>query len=161
MHHHKKGERMKTHIYRYLSLSILVGGLCLHAADPSTPVVTKFTIRSQGANALRRVIQAVGKQDIYDAQDLNGNYSLTTEYTRSSRASQIAYSLFGDSLCGGRYLKIQGSRVINRDTNALLADYFYLPTDFNSVVTVRPEIQSFVADINLRWGLDNWATGLY
>src|SRR5690349_12744081 len=138
---------MKTHIYRYLSLSILLSGLCLQA-DPESPVATRFVIRSQGANALRRDIQSFGKDIRYDAEDMYGNFSLTTEYTRSSQASHIARSLFGDSLCGGRYLKIQGSRVANRDENALLADYFYLPTDFNSLVQVRPEIQNFVADLN-------------
>ncbi len=155
-----KGERMKTHIYRCLSLSILLTGLSLQA-DPETPVANKFVIRSQGANALRRIIQSTDKDIRYDAQDMYGNYSLTTEYTRSLNPSHIARSLFGDSLCGGRYLAIQGSRVPNRNENALLADYFYLPTDFNSQVEVRPEIQNFVADINLRFGLDNWATGLY
>jgi len=152
---------MKTHIYRCISLSILIGGAFAHATDPSTPVLNKFTIRSQGANALRRDIQSTGKNDLYDMQDFYGNVSLTTEYTRSLNASHIAHSLFGDSLCGGRYLKIQGSRVANRDENALLADYFYLPTNFDSLVEVRPEIQNFIVDINMYFGLDNWATGLY
>jgi len=152
---------MKTHIYRYLSLSILMSGAFAHAQAPTTPVLNKFTIRSQGANALRRDIQSTGKNDLYDMQDFYSNLSLTAEYTRSFRANHIAHALFGDSLCGGQYLNIQGSRVANRTETALLADYFYLPTDYSSQVSVKPEIQSFLVDINAYFGLDKWATGLY
>jgi hypothetical protein len=152
---------MKTHIYRYLSLSILISSAFAQAEAPTTPVLNKFTIRSQGANALRRDIQSAGKNDLYDMQDLYGNLSLTAEYTRSFRANRIAHALFGDSLCGGQFLNIQGSRVANRTETALLADYFYLPTDYSSQVSVKPEIQSFLVDINAYFGLDKWATGLY
>ncbi len=66
------------------------------------------------------------------------------------------------SLCGAcDQIKIQGSRVADRDEAAWLADYFYLPTDFSSTITVHPTIQNFLIDFFGYVGLDQWVTGLY
>ncbi len=67
---------------------------------------------------------------------------------------KIAECLFGDALCGDDALLIQGSGLTDRNEKALLADYFYLPTDFESIVTIKPRIQSFLVDFNFFMGFD-------
>ncbi len=131
-------------------------------ADSIHPITPKFTIRSQGANALRRMVQSVDIMNVYDICALNGTVAVTPEYTKSIRTNDIVKCLFGGPLCGScDQLKIQGSRVADRDETALLADYFYLPTDFSSVISVRPNIQSFLIDFFGYIGFDNWVTGMY
>lgn len=152
---------MNKHIYKYISLSVLLSGVFVHADDPAKDVLPKFTIRSQASNTPRRVAHTIGHTKIHEMDENYHTLSITTEYTRSFDATEIAQCLFGDSLCGNRHLKIQGSRISGRDENALLADYFYLPTDFNSLVTIRPQIQNFIVDMNIYCGLDDWVEGLY
>ncbi len=163
--HTQKGVVMKRHMYQYLSLGMLFGCALTHAqateGTNSSPVVSQFYIRSQGANAVRRDISSVGKINLYDADKMYWTASLTPEYTRSFDDKEINRALFGDALCDGRILQIEGSQAANREENALLADYFYLPTDFKSNVLVEPRIQSLLVDLNFHVGLDNILTGLY
>jgi len=133
----------------------------MHAADPSAVVTPKFTIRSQGSNVPRRVMGSIGKRDLYGVDNDYWSLSLTPEFTDSFDSASIAKCLFGDSLCDEHYLKIEGSRVQNRDANALLADYFYLPTDFQSIIEFQPSIRNFLVDINFYYGLDNCLHGMY
>lgn len=123
-------------------------------------VTPKFVTRSQGLNQPRRI---VGFSDEFYRPfqtDFYDNLYFAAEYSRSFRSDDIASCLFGDALSDCK-LKIQGSRVDNRDSNALLADYFYLPTDFESEVTIDPVIQNFLVDMCYHLGLDNWLKGLY
>lgn len=152
---------MKRHIYRYLSLSVILSSIIVYADNSSRTVTPKFTIRSQGSNTVRRVMGSIGKVHLYDMDKRYWNISLTPEYTRSFDSEEIAECLFGESLCDGRILKIQGSRACNRHEDALLADYFYLPTDFKSEVSVEPRIQNFIVDLNFYLGLDNLWSGFY
>jgi len=152
---------MKRTFKKIISLSVLLIVCAAFAADPEKIVTPKFTIRSQGTNAARRMVGSVNNVMLADMDQRYGTLSLTPEYTRSYDRKAIAECLFGDSLCNKRVLKIQGSKVVNRDNEALLADYFYLPTDFSSKVSVKPVIQNFLVDINYFVGLDNWLQGLY
>src|SRR5205085_9880590 len=43
----------------------------------------------------------------------------------------------------------------------LLADYFYLPTDFENTVHFKPVIDNLIVDFGFYLGLDAWAKGLY
>ena len=96
----------------------------------------------------------VGKRDLYCVDDNYWTF-LTPEFTDSFDSASILRCLFGDSFCDERYIKIEGSRVQGRDANALLADYFYLPTDFQSIIEFQPTIRNFLVDINYYLGLDN------
>jgi len=143
---------------------MLFGCVFAYADDTTvsnSAVASQFYIRSQGLNAVRRIIGSVGKVNIYDADKRYWNLSLTPEFTDSFNEKEIARCLFGDAVCDGRILKIEGSQACQRDENALLADYFYLPTDFKSQVHVKPRIQNILVDLNFHVGLDNLATGLY
>src|ERR1700757_3862559 len=64
------------------------------------PVTPKFTIRSQGTNALRRLVGVWDKMNLYDAPDCwNGLFSIMPEYTRSFNNRRIAECLFGTNNC--------------------------------------------------------------
>ena len=58
-------------------------------------------------------------------------------------------------------IKVQGSKVVGRDTRALLADNFYLPTDFSSNISLCPRVENFLVDLNLYLGLDEWCEGMF
>jgi hypothetical protein len=133
----------------------------VHAVDPSAVVTPKFIIRSQGSNVPRRVMGSIGKRDLYGVDNDYWTFSLTPEFTDSFDSARIAECLFGDSLCDEHYLKIEGSRVQNRDANALLAEYFYLPTDYQSIVEFEPHIRNFLVDMNFYYGFDWCLHGLY
>ncbi len=143
--------------------SLLTYGLLIFVSSfvCANSVTPKYTIRSQGTNAARRLAGSVDHVMLYDMENWYGTLSVTPEYTRSFNRKGIAECLFGDKLCDKRLLRIQGSRVTDRDPNALLADYFYLPTDFSSEVEIRPLIQNFLVDFNYYLGLDEWVEGMY
>jgi hypothetical protein len=151
------------HISTKIFLFMIAGQNILYAATPETLAVSpKFTIRSQGTNALRRLVQCADLMCIYDIETINGFVSAMPEYTRSFKNNKIGECLFGPEHCGDCInLKIQGSRVADRNPNALLADYFYLPTDFSSVVTINPHIQNFLVDFFGYLGMDEWVEGMY
>jgi len=156
---------MQENRTKYLSLCALLSIVTLHAEE--RVVTPKFTIRSQGFNSVRRLPGETGRNIfLYDVDrcecgDFYGKFSLTPEYTRSFRPHEIARCLFGDALGNDDVLKIEGSRVAGRDPNALLADYFYLPTDFESSVCITPRIQNFLVDMNYYVGADWLWRGLY
>lgn len=66
-----------------------------------------------------------------------------------------------DNDCDSRGFLIQGSTVSGRNASAWLADYFYLPTDFNGAFSISPKIQTFFADLTFFLGLDEWWEGAY
>jgi len=154
---------MHKPIQKYISLCALVSMSMIHAVD----VAPNFAIRSQAFNSVRRVpsqtyhhvhLPGYGDDGCGPAY---GSFWLTGEYTRSFRGYDIAKCLFGDAINNNHCMKIQGSQVAGRDANALLADYFYLPTDFDSCVCFSPRIQNAILDMNYYVGMDNIWKGLY
>jgi len=137
----------------------------------ATDVIPYFAMRSQGFNAAREL---VGWQTTINkgcAESSYGSFSITPEYTRSFRSGCLAEYLFGQAInnsCPGkckdgtcRYVKVQGSQVANRSENALLADNFYLPTDFDSNVFINPVISNWLIDFNAYFGMDDCHPGWY
>src|SRR5437868_12902847 len=103
---------------------------------PIAALVPTFVPRSQSVNVAREM---VGWQEYInrpDAQCSYGVFTITPEYTRSFNSGQLVECLFGDAaqepLCGNRFITISGSRVPERKDSDWLADYFGLPTDFES-----------------------------
>ena len=130
-------------------------------------VLPYLSFRSVSVNAAREL---VGWQTQINKADINrcyGSFSITPEYLRSFQGSHIAQALFCGSLfertCSKPNLafRVQGSKVIDRDERAWLADYFYLPTDFESIINIDPKIDTFLIDFNLYVGFDTWVPGLF
>ena len=70
-------------------------------------------------------------------------------------------SCCNDCCCDCYQIKVSGSQVENRCPCDWLADYFCLPTDFQSCVTFCPRIENYIVDLNLYVGLDKWCPCTY
>lgn len=108
-----------------------------------------MTYRSQGQNLARNV---AGWQhlrtDIFNG-DARGNVSIAVEYDQSFRPGAINQYFFGSDC-----LTFSGSLVPYRNKCDILADYFGLPTDFQSVVSFDPRVHNVITDIDFYWNLD-------
>ena len=120
-----------------------------------------FQIRSQGRNTARHMVGVQEFTHQHDMQSMNGFISLAVEYTKTLWAEKIAQFYFGKDLVNCNQLIIQGSDVENRYCRAWLADYFGLPTDYQSSVTFCPKIQNVIVDLDFHLGLDELAEGVY
>jgi len=128
-------------------------------------VLPYLSFRSQSVNAARELVGWQTQINTYDVCDLYGSLSITPEYTRSFRSKDVAQALFSDALsmgsCDRPTLRIQGTKVADRDAKALMAENFYLPTDYSSIITLEPRLENFLVDFNFYLGLGNWLEGLY
>jgi len=155
---------------KFLALTALVACFGASAADNDNNnigrVTPKITIRSQGTNALRRLVGGTADlMCLYDNDNMNGFFSIMPEYTRSFNDNRLAECLFGfsndcNSDCGPSLL-VQGLTAENRSALALAAENFALPTDYSSVITFSPRIQNFLVDFFGYVGLDNCYEGMY
>lgn len=108
-----------------------------------------MTYRSQGQNLARNVAgwQSL-RTDIFNG-DARGNVSVAVEYDQSFHAGAINKYFFG-----GDCLTFSGSLVPYRNQCDILADYFGLPTDFQSTVSFNPRIHNVTTDLDFYWNLD-------
>ena len=125
-------------------------------------VSTIIIPHSLSVNAAREL---AGWQNIihsYSPNEYYGVFSLVPEATLTFRSERIAQCLFGDAIvaCNNTF-RIAGSRTENRADAEWLADYFGLPTDFESCVEVHPQISNILIDADCFVGLDKWIPGLY
>jgi hypothetical protein len=112
--------------------------------------------RSQGINGAREIVGWQQLRNELFAQEYTGNLSLALEYTQSFNACALNNYFFG-----GQSLTISGSRVANRGACDIMADYFGLPTDFQSSICFNPRIQNLIADLDWYWRLSGCCNGLY
>lgn len=128
-------------------------------------VLPYLSIRSQGINDARELVGWQTQINKAGMCETYGSFSITPEYTRSFNSNRIAQALFCDALedncCDRSTLNLQGSEVVNRDAKALMADNFYLPTDYDSIIEVKPRIDNFLVDFNMYLGLDGLHEGLF
>lgn len=157
---------------------LIISSILLSQQMPAD-VVPYLAFRSQGINGAREM---VGWQTHINKFDMDQNYatfSITPACSGSYRNKKIASALLCDALvnpchttttsccdmqtgcCDCALIKIQGTKVTDRDPHALLAENFYLPTDFSSEVVFRPDIKNFIIDFNVFCGFDEWLEGLY
>lgn len=143
---------------------ITLGSITLNALGEVFPYLS---FRSVSENAARELVGWQTQINKADMKTCYGLFTITPEYLRSFQARHIAELLFCGSLvertCNFPNLafKVQGSKVLNRDQQAWLADYFYLPTDFESTININPKIDTFLVDFNLYVGFDTWVPGLF
>lgn len=127
--------------------------------------VSYYPIRSQSVNAAREYVGWQQYIFIPDEDRFYGSANLTFEYSRSFRAEQIAKNLFQNSISGcndcGSIIRVSGSTVANRGSRDWLADYFGLPTDFQSILQFNPVIDNYILDFNFFFGFDEFVPGLF
>ena len=149
---------------KVVSGSILLSlAACLHLQADLVPFIA---FRSQGFNAERELVGWQTQINKSCMDEFYGSFSVTPEFTQSFKAGNIRECLFADALtcgttCNSPVIKIQGTKVKDRSSKALMAENFYLPTDFSSEVSFKPRVQNFLVDFNLYLGLDNFIEGLY
>ncbi len=152
---------MKTKYLSPLALTII----SISSINAEQHVATSFNTRSISRNAARDLAgwtNYINKDSSRDT--VYGAISVTPEYNHTFNSSAITRTLFGDNLSGNKkcqHLTISGSQVNNRGPQDLLADYFYLPTDFESTVQFKPVIDNVIIDFGFYLGLDAWTKGLY
>ncbi|MDP3889345.1 MAG: hypothetical protein Q8Q25_02265, partial [bacterium] len=150
-------------MFKFLSVAALVSAVVIDIE--ATDVVSYFRARPQSANSARKVVGEVGHTHLYDMDEWYGTFWVAPEFTQSFRSDCISYCLFGDDLsCSSNCdstIRIQGSAIANRNPKSWLADYFYLPDEFDGYLSFRPKISNFLVDLNLYLGLDEWVSGLY
>jgi hypothetical protein len=157
----KKDTSMK--IYRSQLFSLL--SIFFTFAHAENPVASSFNTRSISRDAARDLVgwtNYINKDSIPEV--VYGAISITPEYNHTFHSHDITRTLFGDNLIGSgceQHLHITGSQVANRSPQDLLADYFYLPTDFESTVQFTPVIDNTIIDFGFYLGLDAWVKGLY
>lgn len=142
-------------------LNVIV--LCAIAAPLHAEVAPYFSIRSQGVDAARELAGWTQHVNLYDVGKVYGSFAVTPEYTRSFRPSAIAQSLLGQGSCGRQcptVINISGSRVAREETD-WLADYFYLPTDYQSTLEFAPRIENVLLDLNLYVNFESLVNGLF
>jgi hypothetical protein len=158
-------------------LSLLVLTTITTSIHTKQHLATFFNPRSISRDAARDLVgwENYINKNITD-KSVYGTLSITPEWTQTFRSNRMTSCLFGDSLIENSFvssneivfnrkkspvLKISGSQVNNRGPKDLLADYFYLPSDFESIIHFRPVIDNFIIDFGFYLGLDAWAKGLY
>lgn len=136
---------------------------CGSCSDDCNPCCDKkgcfshFVPRSQGSDTAFRLVGRQGQINLFDMGDYYLNASLGLKYSQSFKNGHIAEYLFG-----AESIRVTGSRVVGRNAGCdWLADYFCLPTDFESTVCFDPKIKNFMADFEFYMGLDNWYEGLF
>lgn len=143
-----------------LSIVTLFIGFCPTIIKSVTPFIY---YRSQSVDAARDLSGITNYINRYDNKQLYCICSIIPEYTHSFNASSLAKSLFGNHYTkdGNTTIKVSGSRVPNRGAYDWLADYFYLPTDFQSTLHFKPEITNALVDVSFYIGLDQVLPGLF
>lgn len=124
---------------------------------------TYYSPRSQGHNAARESVGTLHRMLYKEGDKVHGTFAWGFEYDRSFRPNDITMTIFDQAQkvpcgCG---IAISGSAVADRGANDWLADYFGLPTDYQSTVGFSPRIDNLIAPFTLHFGLDEWIKGFY
>ncbi|HRN77916.1 MAG TPA: hypothetical protein PLU71_01640 [Candidatus Dependentiae bacterium] len=145
-------------ITNYLVYTIVTLITCTAYADKL--VTPFFMMRSQGVNAPRHMVGMVPHVFLLDHNTFYFDFAITPEYSRTFDPKNINACLFGCKTdC--KIITISGSQVADRAATDWLADYFYLPTDFQSTIRFKPVIDNFIVDLQWFFGLDQCIKGLY
>ncbi len=83
-------------------------------------------------------------------------YAAGLSYHHSFHGKDIAISLFG-----ANKLHFQGSQVTNRQSTALIADYFGLSPNFDGTIHFAPKVAQTALHLQQHFALEQWCPGLY
>lgn len=125
-------------------------------------VCTLIIPHSPSVNAARELAGWENQVNILDTDATHGSFAITPEITLAFRPERVAQCFFGDAIleCDSTFT-LSGSQSPNRIDAHWLADYFGLPTDFESCVYVRPKVSQALLDLDLHVGFHKYVPGLY
>ena len=158
---------------------VALAALSYSFADAS--VATYLSFRSQSSNTAAKIEgNTVYDYALNDMESYYGTFWIRPAYYQSFRSDRIAHALFGEALVNsgtgtgcnsscGESLVISGTGVdpetlsplVARGSHDLMAENFYLPRDFKSIVSFSPSVKTFLIDFHFYMGLDEWCEGLY
>lgn len=142
---------------------ISFAALALFMAIPLNAIVPIIIPRSQSEDSARDLMGWTRYINLYDQEQVYCAWAFTPEYTHTYSSNDINRNLFGANLIDDTrpFIQISGSQVGDRNATDWLADYFGLPTDFQSKITFNPHVSNIMLDIAFYLGLDEWCDGLY
>lgn len=164
-----------TEMKHILHHTLYLATLCASSVAVAD-VIPYLAPRSQGINGAREIVGWQAQINQWNMCSSYGSFSITPEYTRTFRHESISKGLFGEALvdissssttgsntqkCGCEKILIQGSHVAQRNDHALMAENFYLPTDFSSEIKFNPTVENIIVDFNYYQGFDEFAEGWY
>lgn len=141
----------------FIANELIASSCCTNSFQPVAPYLS---IRSQGANAPRRLVGTLPYTHLPGDCAPTGYFSVTPEVTGTFNHKQINKILFGTE-CDENVIAISGSQVAERGPNDWLAEYFYLPPDYQSTLSFKPWINNIIVDIDLYVSLDEWWHNTY
>ncbi len=150
-----------------LILSIYAVGLfadcCNDGGFNEFRVVPFVQWRSQGRDTARKSMGVVcHRVYLYDMESFYGTFNITPQYDQTFHADRLLDCYFGSSLTNCNSIVIAGTEAPALDvTKDWMAENFYLPRDFKSIISFSPKVQNFLVDFYLYVGLDEWVKGLY
>jgi len=156
-------------VIRYVIVLTLTGTPCLNIGAPQTAgclTIKHYTRRSDSRHKPRQLVGDYIFTHRPDWEHCYGLLSVMPAYSTTFRSEKILNCLFGgcmseDNCCYGRAIKVQGSAIEDRDKRAWLADYFYLPRNYNGTFGLKPIIKTVTLNFDFYLGLDGWLNGLY
>ncbi len=137
--------------------------LCTLTHTDNREICTYINPHSPSINAARHMVATQETINAtYNSEKNVRLFSITPEFMLSFYPERTAECFFGESIipCKNSF-HVQGSHVADRNKHAWLADYFGLPTDFESRVRVNPQVTNMLIDLQCYFGLDEYITGLY
>jgi hypothetical protein len=181
-------KKMQKSFFALAALVLCAGNVVASNSSScgSTPLLVP---RSTHKNVARDIVGWEEYINLCDKDCFSGALGLTIEFDQTFRSGRLARCLLGadvsnvatnlattttnncgsnsncgnNSDCNRAVLAIAGSQVCDTDrpANAWLADYFGLPTDFSSTISLSPRIRNITGDIAFYFGLDEWVCGSY
>ncbi len=130
-------------------------------------VVPYLSLRSQTVHA-ERLLAGNHTRPYMVSDCLYGALSIIPTYSRSFDNQAIARALLGELLEGTSCqshgcigFSVQGTTALQKKYNSWLAEYAYLPTDYNGYVSINPCIDMFLIDFDWYAGAPRDCHGLY
>ncbi len=175
---------MKYFLKQMLLMSALVPCSVL-TMNLTLNVAPYLQFRSPDRDTIIKIIGMDHHTHLYDMETYYGTMFIRADYAQSFRPGRLAEMLFGPALIqtpsgttnsdnnDGRMFLISGTELAtvdadgyqnvntSRNPQALMAENFYLPRDFASTVTVKPQARTFRLDFHFYMALDEWVQGLY
>ncbi len=126
----------------------------------AAPIIT----RSQSLDLPRFMVGWTNQTFLPENKGRYGAFAVIPQYNHSIFNHAIATELFGEdsiSRCDEITIGISGSQVGGRKAKDWLADYFGLPTDYQSTVSLKPKFSSFIFDIDFYLDFDCICSNLF
>jgi len=146
---------------------LFIVSLCTSTALLSIPISSIATL-FQGKPQSYIIPQIAGiANSIYrfDVENFNALFSVSVGFSRSFNEGDVKRCLFHNDLMPtphGCAIHVSGSNVPGRDVETeWLADYFGLPTDFESFLFFNPRVENALAHFYTYIGFDEWCPNVY